>query len=50
MSILGKNGDSERDQIEKFNFFLELFSDFDRDYEIPITTSRNLNRALDGTS
>ena len=40
MSSLEKNGDSDRDQIKKSNFFLELFSDFDRDYENPITTSR----------
>jgi hypothetical protein len=40
MSNFDKNGDSDRDQIKKFNFFLEFFGDFDRDYENPITTSR----------
>ena len=33
MSILEKNGDSDSDQIKKSNFFLEFFSDFERDYE-----------------
>ena len=40
MSIFEKNGDSDCDQMKKFNFFLEVFSDFERDYKNPITTSR----------
>ena len=31
MFIVEKNGDSDRDQIEKIQRFLKCFSDFDRD-------------------
>jgi hypothetical protein len=39
-SIFDENGGSDRDQIEKIQLFLKYFSDFDCDYENPITTSR----------
>ena len=40
MSIFEKNGDSDYDQMKKFNFFLEDFSDFERDYKKRIAISR----------